>query len=128
MRIARCLFFFFQAEDGIRDWHVTGVQTCALPIFAGTYEIIRVLGAGGMGTVYEAQDRVLNRRVALKVPQSLSPELSLRKEAQALAAIRHPSMVTVYAVQKHRGIEFLVMELVRGKTLHDHIYKQVRAG
>src|SRR5690242_20764981 len=34
MRIARCLFFFFQAEDGIRDWHVTGVQTCALPIFA----------------------------------------------------------------------------------------------
>ena len=97
-------------------------------LVAGTYEIIRVLGAGGMGTVYEAHDRALNRRVALKVPQSARPELSLRKEAQALAAIRHPSMVTVYAILKHRDIEFLIMELVRGTTLHDHIQKHRRAG
>src|SRR3954462_14042483 len=82
-------------------------------LVADTYEIVRVIGVGGMGTVYEAHDRALNRRVALKVAQSPSPEHTLRKEAQALAAIRHPSMVTVHAVGQHRGIEFLVMELIR---------------
>lgn len=97
-------------------------------LLAGTYEIVRVLGVGGMGTVYEAHDRALNRRVALKVPQSMRPEISLRKEAQALAAIRHPSMVTVYAILKHRDVELLVMELIRGTTLHERIQKQVRAG
>ncbi len=96
-------------------------------LVADTYEIVRVLGVGGMGTVYEAHDRALNRRVALKVPQSENPALSLRKEAQALAAIRHPSMVTVHAIQKHRGVEFLVMELIRGVTLHEHIRKHARA-
>jgi len=96
-------------------------------LVAGTYQVLRVLGVGGMGTVYEAHDRALNRRVALKVPQSTSPELSLRKEAQALAAIRHRSMVTVYAVVMHREIELLVMELIRGTTLHEHIQKHVRA-
>jgi eukaryotic-like serine/threonine-protein kinase len=93
----------------------------------GSYEILSVLGVGGMGTVYEALDRGLNRRVALKIARSASPELSLRKEAHALAAIRHPSMVTVYALGRHRGIEFLVMELIRGTTLHNHICKQLRA-
>ena len=87
-----------------------------------------MLGVGGMGTVYEAHDRELNRRVALKLAQSPSPEFSLRKEAQALAAIRHPSMVTVYALAKDRGIELLVMELVRGTTLHEHIHKAAREG
>ena len=97
-------------------------------LVAGTYEIVGVLGVGGMGTVYEAHDRALNRRVALKVPQSTRPELSLRKEAQALAAIRHPSMVAVHAIVKHGDVELLVMELIRGTTLHEHICKQVRAG
>jgi eukaryotic-like serine/threonine-protein kinase len=97
-------------------------------LVADTYEILKVIGVGGMGTVYEAHDRALNRRVALKVAQSSNPEFSLRKEAQALAAIRHASMVTVYAVAKHRGIEFLVMELIRGTTLHDHIQKHIHAG
>jgi eukaryotic-like serine/threonine-protein kinase len=97
-------------------------------LVAGTYEILRVLGVGGTGTVYEAHDRALNRHVALKVPRSSSPELSLRKEAQALAAIRHPSMVTVHAILNHRGIELIVMELIRGTTLYDRIQKHVRAG
>ncbi|HWE27521.1 MAG TPA: serine/threonine-protein kinase [Polyangia bacterium] len=97
-------------------------------LIADTFEILKVIGVGGMGTVYEAHDRALNRRVALKVAQSANPELSLRKEAQALAAIRHASMVTVHSVGKHRGVEFLVMELIRGATLHEHIRKHIRAG
>ncbi len=97
-------------------------------LVADTYEILKVIGVGGMGTVYEAHDRALNRRVALKVAQSSNPDFSLRKEAQALAAVRHASMVTVHTVGKHRGIEFLVMELIRGTTLHDHIQKHIRAG
>ncbi|MDB4967835.1 MAG: Serine/threonine-protein kinase PknA [Myxococcales bacterium] len=92
----------------------------------GCYEILRLLGAGGMGAVYEAHDRLLNRRVAIKVAQSTSPELSLRKEAQALAAIRHPSMVAVHALGSHCGVEYLVMELVRGTTLASHVQKQLR--
>jgi serine/threonine-protein kinase len=92
----------------------------------GGYEILKLLGAGGMGTVYEAHDRMLNRRVAIKVAQSQLPELSLRKEAQALAAIRHPSMVTVYALGSHCGVEYLVMELVRGTTLYSHMHKHWR--
>ena len=97
-------------------------------VVADTFEVIRLLGVGGMGTVYEAHDRAMNRRVALKVPRTMNPELSLRKEAQALAAIRHPSMVTVHAILKHRGIELLVMELVRGTTLHEHLQRRVAAG
>jgi serine/threonine-protein kinase len=90
------------------------------------YEIRRVLGAGGMGIVYEAHDRVLNRFVALK--QSLSPAASLKREAQALAAIRHPSMVGVYAMTAHAGAELLVMELVRGTTLYETMRKQEASG
>ncbi|MCU1282592.1 MAG: Serine/threonine-protein kinase PknA [bacterium] len=87
------------------------------------YEIRRVLGSGGMGIVYEAHDRLLNRRVALKL--SHLPDASLRREAQALAAIRHPSMVGVYAMGRHDGAEFLAMELVRGTTLYEHMRKQL---
>jgi CheY-like chemotaxis protein len=97
-------------------------------LVAGTYEIVGVLGAGGMATVYEAHDRALNRRVALKVAPSPDLECSLRKEAQALAAIRHPSMVAVHALARHRGVECLVTELIRGPTLQDHIHKQLRTG
>ncbi|MCA1663552.1 MAG: protein kinase [Myxococcales bacterium] len=95
-------------------------------VVADVYEIRRVLGAGGMGVVYEAHDRLLNRRVALKL--SHSPTSPLRREAQALAAIRHPSMVGVYAMGTHLGAEFLVMELVRGTTLYDTMRKQEQSG
>jgi serine/threonine-protein kinase len=86
-------------------------------LVAEAYEIRSVLGSGGMGEVYEAHDRVLNRRVAIKVVRpSIAPDYLLR-EGRALAAIHHPGIVTVHAMGKHRNVPYLVLERVRGLSL-----------
>jgi serine/threonine-protein kinase len=86
-------------------------------IVGGSYEIKSVLGAGGMGEVYEAHDRVLNRHVAIKVVRgNIAPDYLLL-EGRALAAIHHPGVVTVHAMGEHRGVGFLVLERVRGLSL-----------
>jgi serine/threonine-protein kinase len=86
-------------------------------IVAGVYEVRTLLGAGGMGEVYEAHDRTLNRRVAIKVVRpTVDPDYLLR-EGRALAAIHHPGIVSVHSMGKHRGIPFLVLERVRGLSL-----------
>jgi serine/threonine protein kinase len=92
-------------------------------VLSNTYEIRAVLGAGGMGQVFEAHDIPLNRRVAIKAPW---PDLreSVRKEAQALAAIRHPSMVSVYAIGQHNGVEYVVMERIYGVGLDTHLHRR----
>lgn len=97
-------------------------------IVAESYEIRCLLGEGGMAQVWEARDHVLDRRVALKAawPNPLLPPL--RNEARALAAFRHPSLVTVHALAEHRGIEFIVMERIYGITLADHIEQRINAG
>lgn len=97
-------------------------------VVAGTYELRAVLGTGGMGTVFEAQDRELNRRVALKASHPhLDPQL-LRREAQALAAVRHPGMVTVHAFGIHGEIPYLVMERLYGLDLATHLVKRRDVG
>jgi serine/threonine protein kinase len=90
-------------------------------VLGGAYTITSVLGAGGMGIVYEAHDGLLDRSVAIKAP--LSPELApmLRNEAQAMAAVHHPNLVTVYAAARQGDVEYLVMERVFGMTLEDRI-------
>jgi serine/threonine protein kinase len=88
----------------------------------GHYEIQAKLGAGGMGTVYQALDTRLNRAVALKV---LSPDRwegtagrgRLIREAQAASALNHPNIVTVYEVGHDAGVDFIAMERVEGRTL-----------
>lgn len=92
------------------------------------YALSGILGSGGMGVVYEAHDLRLNREVAIKAP--LYPELGevLHGEAQALAAVRHPSMVTVYSMGSHRGIDYLVMERVHGMSLDRHLVQRAVAG
>src|SRR5438874_2157269 len=92
------------------------------------YEVRELLGMGAMGQVYEAHDRQLNRRVALKVVVPGADASSLRREGQALAAIRHPSVVTVYSMGVHRGIEFLVMERVFGISLDETLEQRRRRG
>jgi dienelactone hydrolase len=86
------------------------------------YEIVSLLGRGGMGEVYRATDLKLGREVALKV---LPPEVSneriwldrFEREAKSLAALDHPGIVTVFSVEESDGIQFLTMQLVVGRNL-----------
>jgi Tol biopolymer transport system component/tRNA A-37 threonylcarbamoyl transferase component Bud32 len=86
------------------------------------YEIAALIGAGGMGEVYEARDPRLNRTVAIKVLQehmSSQPEARVRfeREARMIAALNHPHICTLHDIGRHEQIDFLVMELVEGETL-----------
>jgi Tol biopolymer transport system component len=88
----------------------------------GHYRILEKLGGGGMGDVYRAEDTQLGREIALKVlrPEvASSPERRKRfeREARSLAALSHPGIVTVFSVEQAEGVDFLTMELVRGKPL-----------
>lgn len=85
-------------------------------VLADAYEIRAIIGHGGMGQVYDARDRNLGRRVAIKANWRDCPQ-SVRTEARALAAVRHPSVVVVHALGTHDGVDYMVMEHVSGVTL-----------
>ena len=92
----------------------------------GTYEIIGLLGAGGMGEVYRARDSQLGRDVAIKVlPAFLSrdPDRLRRfeQEARAAAALNHPNILAVYQMGVHEGAPYLVSELLEGSTLRERL-------
>ena len=88
------------------------------------YEVRRAIGQGGMGQVFEAHDHVLNRRVAIKAAWPHIERTCLHKEAQALAAVRHPSMVTVHGMGAHRGVDYVVMERIYGVGLDTHLERR----
>ena len=95
----------------------------------GHYSILDKLGEGGMGEVYLAVDRQLDRRVALKIlPQSMADEPErlerFRREAKALACLDHPNIVAIHSVETVDGFHFIVMELLEGQTLGDFIPKR----
>jgi ABC-type transport system substrate-binding protein len=87
------------------------------------YEILSELGRGGMGVVYRARDPLLNREVAVKViaPSMLTPESETRfqTEAQLVAQMDHPSVVSIYDFGRHEGSLFFVMPIVVGNSLRD---------
>jgi Tfp pilus assembly protein PilF len=88
----------------------------------GPYEVVAVLGAGGMGEVYQARDTRLNRTVALKVlPDALAADVGLRarfeREAQAIATLNHPHICSIYDVGQEGSVQFFVMEHIQGESL-----------
>jgi eukaryotic-like serine/threonine-protein kinase len=92
----------------------------------GSYQILSLLGAGGMGVVYKARDTRLNRSVAIKVlpvDRMSDPERKRRfiQEARAASALNHPNIITLYDIGSESGIDFIVMEYVAGKTLDQRI-------
>ncbi|MEM9458662.1 MAG: serine/threonine-protein kinase [Myxococcota bacterium] len=93
----------------------------ARPLMLGRYVVLGVLGRGGMGTVFEAFDRTLNRKVAIKVlHQDLDHGHTARllREARAMAKLSHPNVVSVFETNCFDGQTFVVMELIEGRTLH----------
>ena len=94
--------------------------------FIDHYEIVALIGSGGMGEVYRARDTRLNRDVAIKVLPGLStaePDRLRRfeQEARAAAALNHPNILAVYQMGMHQGAPYLVSELLEGETLRDRL-------
>ncbi|MCK4658784.1 MAG: protein kinase [Phycisphaerae bacterium] len=92
----------------------------------GDFEVIREIGRGGMGTVFQARQKSLNRMVALKVLSSglgLTPTTVLRfqREAQAAAQLHHDNIVPIHAQGESDGVYYYAMELIQGENLHDLI-------
>jgi serine/threonine protein kinase len=92
-----------------------------------TYRLKGRLGAGGMSVVYDGYDERLQRPVAIKAPLN-NLSAPLLREGTALAAIRDPAVVTVHALGRHRGVDFLVMERVAGSTLGARMREMTTAG
>ena len=94
----------------------------------GTYDVVSLIGLGGMGEVYEARDTKLGRDVAIKVLPSAflhDPERLSRfqREARLLASLNHPNIATIHGLEQSGGVRYLVMELVPGKTLAERVAK-----
>ena len=92
----------------------------------GPYEIVSMLGSGGMGEVYRARDRTLGREVAIKVlPAHLASDPERRgrftREARLLATLSHPHIGAIYGLEESDGVTALVLELVEGPTLAQHL-------
>jgi serine/threonine protein kinase len=94
----------------------------------GPYEVVGAIGEGGMGEVYRARDTRLGREVALKVlPAALAEDPGRRarfeREAQIVATLSHPNIVSLFDTGTHDGRLFVVMELLEGETLRDRLAK-----
>src|SRR4051812_19124531 len=100
-------------------------------LIAGRYELITMLGQGGMGSAWQAQDRVLDRDVVLKqlsLPMNLPDEAQralvarMEREARAAGRLKHPGIVTIYdQITDDDGLPWIVMELIRGRSLEETV-------
>ena len=94
----------------------------------GPYEVVALLGAGGMGEVYRARDTRLGRDIALKVlPEAFASDRErvtrFQREAQLLAALNHPHIASIYSFETVDSVRVIVMELVPGETIRELLHK-----
>src|SRR5213593_4286120 len=99
---------------------ITGRQTL------GSFEVLSILGRGGMGEVYRARDTKLKREVAIKIlPEEFSRDPNrvarFQREAEVLASLNHPNIAAIYDLEEAEGSRFLVLEFVEGETLAERI-------
>ncbi|MEJ7849405.1 MAG: protein kinase, partial [Pyrinomonadaceae bacterium] len=92
----------------------------------GGYEIRQLLGAGGMGEEYLAQDTKLERKVALKIlPETLAPDNERMRrfvrEAKSTSALNHPNIITIYEIGEWDNKHFIASEYIEGETLHSRL-------
>ena len=123
-----------QLPSASKEIHPEATKTLQTPVhelttgstLAGRYQVIEELGAGGMGEVYLALDTTLGRKVALKVlPREFSSDKDrlkrFQKEARAASALSHPDIAHIYEIGVERGLHFISMEYIEGRTLSAEI-------
>lgn len=90
-------------------------------VLASTYHVRQLIGQGGMAQVYEAYDPLLKRSVAIKASRPHVARGWLHSEAQTLASLRHPALMTIHGMGTHRDIDYIVLERLYGLTLRTHL-------
>ena len=117
------------AEVSTRVWaKMQGGEQSMIGRQLGSYQVVSLLGVGGMGEVYQARDTKLGRDVAVKVlPPGLIHDADrlarFQREARMLASLNHPNIATIHGQEQFDGVHYLVMELVPGATLAERITK-----
>src|SRR3989475_9949268 len=92
----------------------------------GSFQVLSIVGRGGMGEVYRARDTKLKREVAIKIlPEEFSQDpdrvARFQREAEVLASLNHPNIAAIYDLEEAEGARFLVLEFVEGETLAERI-------
>ncbi|MBM3967035.1 MAG: hypothetical protein FJ308_18520, partial [Planctomycetes bacterium] len=122
------------AGDGLEDRGAGGsegipaseLKSGNFPKSFGDFEVIRRIGSGGMGVVYEAIQRSLQRHVALKVMNTIASEkpqnqVRFRREAESAAGLHHTNIVPIFGIGNDHGLQYYAMQLIEGISLHEVI-------
>jgi serine/threonine protein kinase len=128
--LARAIAELFPTLLVLEGMEVERSEPQVAPALVGEYRIVREIGRGGMGVVYEAEQPALARRVALKVlPRTLAGDDNarqrFRREAQALARLHHTNIVPVFGSGEHEGVAYFAMQLIDGRGL-DTVLDELR--